>query len=125
MPRPRARPLTNWVLPAPRAPLKPMIQPGAASRPQRSPKAAVSSGLCEMNVTMSGERTDAFLVAQPQSWLWRDLPDATEFHRREGAAPRVGQRHGVSGGDGEEQFKVLAVGQCRQKRRPGRRFGAG
>ena len=44
-PSPRARPFTSCVLPAPRSPLKPMTQPGLASRAQVSPRASVSVAL--------------------------------------------------------------------------------
>src|SRR5437016_13684066 len=77
-PRPRARPLTSCVLPAPRSPVRPMTQPACASRPQCSPSFMVASGLLEMNVTMNGKRLNSLLVANGQAALGGDLADATE-----------------------------------------------
>src|SRR5712664_1862813 len=101
MSNPRAKPLTNSVLPAPRSPVRPMTAPCAASRPQRSHSAAVSSGrwemkmaivwvkrrsgvlgrrFVEMHIAATGEFAGAFLIAEPQSGRGGDLPDAGERH---------------------------------------------
>src|ERR1051325_3895244 len=94
MPRPRARPLTSWVLPAPRSPVRPITQPRCASRPHASPSACVSSALCEMNVAMQHQLPFAILVAQSQPALGGDLADATQLHGGKLLLPRVEQRHG-------------------------------
>src|SRR3989442_7655215 len=110
MSNPRAKPLTSSVLPAPRLPVRPMTAPCAASRPQRSPSAAVSSGRCEMkvaigrvkqrsrvlgrrfvemNIAATGEFAGAFLIAELQSGRGGDLPDARERHPRGLAVSRI------------------------------------
>src|SRR5882672_9469616 len=125
MPSPRAMPLTSCVLPAPKSPVRPMTQPALASRPHRSPSAAVSSGLCEMNVTMSGHRQVAVLVAEFNASGGDDLPDAGQRHIGELFLPRVEQRDSVAAGDGEQEFKVLTVGERGEQRRFGGGFGFG
>src|SRR5579862_4585268 len=111
MPSPRAMPLASCVLPAPRSPDKPMTSPLAAARPHASPSACVSSGLCEMFVAMGGQRADAFFGADGDAFARGDFADASELEFGKFLFPGVEQRHGVAAGNGEQQFKVLAVGQ--------------
>src|SRR5580658_1997282 len=72
-----------------------------------------------MNVAMSLQTTNARLVSQFQSLLRRDLPDATEAQLWKLLLPRVHQGDRVAAGNGEEQFKILAVAQSAQERRLG------
>src|SRR5213592_372238 len=125
MPNPRAMPLTSWVLPAPNSPLRPMIQPGLASRPHCSPRAMVSSGLCEMNVAMNGQRLHALLVAKLQAGLGGDLADAGEWHVDKLLLPAIQQRHRVAPRDGEKQFEVFPGGQGGEQGRFGGGVAAG
>src|ERR1017187_5049340 len=108
MPSPRASPLTNCVLPAPRSPDRPMTHPLSAARPHCSPSAAVSAGLCEMYVAMGRQRSHALLVTDVDSLARLDLADARQRKTGKLLLPRVEQRHGVAAGDREQQFKILA-----------------
>src|ERR1035437_2774756 len=119
MPRPRASPLTNCVLPAPRSPDRPMTNPLSAARPHCSPSAAVSAGLCEMYVAMGRQRSHALLVTDVDSLPHLDLADARQREGGELLLPPVQHRHGIAAGDREEQFEVLTVAQRRQQRRFG------
>src|ERR1035441_6493064 len=75
MPSPRASPLTNCVLPAPRSPDRPMTTPLSAARPHCSPSAAVSAVLCEMYVAMGRQRSHTLLVTDVDSLPRLDLAD--------------------------------------------------
>src|SRR5262245_9250379 len=125
IPRPRAMPLTSWVLPAPRSPLKPMTQPVCTAFPHCSPRAKVSSGLCEMSVAMNGQRPHAILVAKPQPRFGGDLADAAQAQLGELLLPSVQQRDSIYAGEAKEELEILAVGQRRQQRRFGGGFTAG
>src|ERR1017187_676011 len=125
MPSPRASPLTNCVLPAPRSPDSPMTSPLSATRPHCSPSAAVSAGLCEMYVAMGPQRSHTLLVTDVDSLPRLDLADACQRESRELLLPRVQHRHGVAAGDREEQFEGLTVAQRRQQGRFGRGRGLG
>src|SRR6185503_8003966 len=96
-----------------------MTQPGAASRPQRSPRAKVSSGLREMNVTMNVERADALLISESETRFCGDAPDTGERQFGKLLFPRIKQRHGLAAGDGEEQFEILAIREGGHDRRLG------
>src|ERR1039457_1663362 len=119
MPSPRASPLTNCVLPAPRSPDTPMTSPLSAARPHCSPSAVVSPGLCEMYVAIGRQRSHALLVPDVDSLARLDLADARQRESRELLLPRVQHRDGVAAGDREEQFEVLTVAQRRQQGRFG------
>src|ERR1035441_6422005 len=92
MPSPRASPLTNCVLPAPRSPDRPMTNPLSAARPHCSPSAAVSAGLCEMYVAIGRQRSHALLVPDVDSLARLDLADARQRESRELLLPRVQHR---------------------------------
>src|SRR6266850_2515072 len=79
MPRPRARPFTNCVFPAPRSPHKPITSPLGAVRPQVSPSASVSAGLCEMHVAICGQWSRAVLVFDGDPFPSGDFSDATQL----------------------------------------------
>src|SRR5882672_12502503 len=79
MPRPRARPFTNCVLPAPRSPHNPITSPLRAARPQVSPSASVSAGLCEMHVAICGQWSRAVLVFDGDALACCDFADATQL----------------------------------------------
>src|ERR1017187_4124015 len=96
MPSPRASPLTNCVLPAPRSPDRPMTSPLSAARPHCSPSAAVSAGLFEMHVAMGRQRSHALLVPDGDALARLDPADARQRETRELLLPRVKQRHGVA-----------------------------
>src|SRR6516162_586059 len=117
MPSPRASPLTNWVLPAPRSPESPSTQPFCAARPKRLPRASVSAGLCEMSVAMLLQRAHSGFVADADSFLGRNFADAGQLHLRELLFPGVQQWDGIAAGDGEQEFEILAVGQRGQESR--------
>src|ERR1019366_10747121 len=111
MARPPARPLTSRVLPAPRSPESAMTSPLRASRPQLSPSASVSAGLCEMFVTMDGQRPNAVPVAQMDSFARGDLADAGKGNFGELLFPGIEQGDCVAGRPREQQFKILAIAQ--------------
>src|SRR2546421_7433728 len=116
-PSPRARPLTNSVLPAPRSPVSPITMPMLAAFPHDSPRARVSSGLLEMNVAMSSQWLNTSFVANPQTGLGRDFADASQTQAAELAFPCIEHSHRVFARNGEEQFKILPVAQrCQQRR---------
>src|SRR5688572_13068994 len=125
MPRPRARPFTSCVLPAPRSPVSPITQPGCPSRPHCSPSAAVSSGLCEMNVAMSGQGTNAFFVTQANAGFGRHLANAGERQVGELSLPPIEQFHRAAAGEGEEQLEIFAIGERGKERRLGGGFRLG
>ena len=83
---------------------------------QSRPKAIVSSGLFEMNVAMSGQWTDSFVVAKCDAGSFNCLSDASEFCFWELVFPGVEQGNGIAAGDGEKQFVILAIGQCGHER---------
>src|SRR5262249_5185107 len=124
-------PRTSWVLPAPRSPLRPMSQPARAARAQASPRPAVSSALCEMNVSMLRHGADAVLVPQSEAGCGCDLADATQPEPGELFLPGVEKGDGFAAADGEEQFEILAISERGQQRWFGRglaarsRFGPG
>src|SRR5206468_1939912 len=124
MPRPRANPLTSWVLPAPNSLASPSTSPPRAARPHSAPNAAVSSGLCEMNVAMFGDFAHALLRADLQAGFRRYSANATQRQAGKLFLPGIAQWHGVLAGHREQQLEILAVGQRRQQRRQGGRFGA-
>src|SRR5512140_1302900 len=97
-PNPRANPRTSRVLPAPNSPERPMTRPGSATRPQASPNASVSLGLCEMNVAMGGKRAHALLVAQGDPFVTGDLSDTRKRQVWEPRAPGIKQRYRVLAG---------------------------
>src|SRR5260370_29430559 len=105
MPNPRAMPLTSWVFPAPRSPVRPMIQPSCASRPQDSPRASVSAGLCEMCIAMSLQGPDTVLIADSEALAGGDLADATKRQAGVLLLPGIQQRHSVAAANGEQQFE--------------------
>src|SRR5262245_13917373 len=105
-PSPRAAPRTNWVLPAPRSPLSPTTQPVDRVRAKAAAISSVSTGLCEMCVTMRGQRPDALLIPQVQTGTGRNPADAAQFDIRKPLLPAVQQRHGFAAGNGEEKFEV-------------------
>src|SRR5664280_2595515 len=117
MSRPRARPLTSRVLPAPRSPESAMTSPLRASRPQLSPSASVSAGLCEMFVTMDGQWPNAFPVAEMNSFARRDLADAGKGSLGKLLFPGIEQGDCVAGRPREQQFEILTIAQRRQQRR--------
>src|ERR1017187_400178 len=119
MPSPRASPLTNCVLPAPRSPDTPMTSPLSAARPHCSPSAVVSPGLCEMYVAIGRQRSHALLVPDGDALTRLNLADARQREIGKLQPPRVKQWHGVAAGDREQQFEVLAVGQRGQQGRFG------
>src|SRR5437899_1006120 len=119
MPRPRARPFTNRVLPAPRSPHKPITNPLWAARPQVSPSASVSAGLCEMHVAICGEWSRAVLVFDGDALARRDFADATELELGELCFPGIQQRNGIAASNRKEKLKILPVRQRGQQRRFG------
>src|SRR6266704_2759798 len=98
MARPRASPLTNWVLPAPRSPESPSTHPLTKARPQLSPSPSVSTALFEMNVAMGGERAHAVLVADRDPVRCGNLADAVQGQVGELLSPGVEQRHRIATG---------------------------
>src|SRR5260370_1283579 len=99
IPSPRATPLTNWVLPAPRSPDRPITSPLSAARPKVSPSRSVSAGLCEMNVAMRCQRPYSLLVADSDRIAGSNLPDAAQPHVGKLWLPGVEQRNGVTAGN--------------------------
>src|SRR6266404_681068 len=116
MPRPRARPFTNCVLPAPRSPDKPITSPLWAARPQVSPSASVSAGLCEMHVAICGQRSHAVLVFDGDAFACGDFADTTQLELGKLCFPSVQQRHGIAAANREEKFKILTISQRGQQR---------
>src|SRR5438105_1284052 len=125
MPKPRANPLTSWVLPAPKSPVRPITHPAAADLPQVSPSICVASGLFEMNVTMSGEWAGASFVTYFQPRLRNNLSNTGQFESRKFVLPTVKHTHGIFAGNGKQEFKILAIGQGGEQRRFAGRFGFG
>jgi len=74
----------------------------------------------EMDVASGLEGADATGVAESQAGGGRYFADATEAEFGELFAPGVGEGDGVTGGDGEEEFVVFAVGQGGEEGRFGR-----
>src|SRR5438445_10711422 len=117
MSNPRASPFTSCVLPAPRSPDKPMTSPLCATRPQASPSASVSAGLCEMYVAIGGQQSHPILVPNRDPLARRDFTDATQRHFGKLLPPGVEQRDRLAAGHREEQLKILPLGQrCQQRR---------
>src|SRR5580658_2336409 len=104
-------PFTNCVLPAPNSPERAMTCPRRAARPNFSPSASVSAGLCEMSVAMRVQFVRAVPVAECDALAGDNFPDAAQLQFREFFLPGVQQFHRVPGGYREHQFKVLAVRQ--------------
>src|SRR5580698_4353537 len=125
MPSPRAIPLASWVLPAPKSPDNPMTRPLTAARPQVSPSACVSSALCEMLVTMRGQRPGPFLVADGDAFAGGDFADARKLELGKLFFPRIKQWHGVAAGNGEQKLEILAVCERGEERRLGGPFRPG
>jgi hypothetical protein len=121
MPSDLAIPFTNWVFPAPRSPVTPKTQPWDAIAPSRAPKATVSAGLREMNVSMCGRFSYAIDVPQAQAGPIDDAADAGDRGLGKTGSPSIQDRDGVSRRDREQQFEILAVGECRQERAVWRR----
>src|SRR5690348_4308970 len=115
MPKPRAMPLTSWVLPAPRSPDNAMTNPVFAARPQASPRDSVSAGLCEMFVAMESHRASAGFVAERDAFAGRDFADARQREFGKLLFPGVQHRNGVLARHGEQEFKILAIGERRQQ----------
>src|SRR5579864_1116129 len=113
MSRPRAVPLTNCVLPAPRSPDKAMTSPRFAARPQLWPSDSVSAGLfVKMLVAMSGQRAGAGFIAKGDAFAGGDFADAGERNVRELLLPRIEHGNCIFTRNGEKQLKILAVGEC-------------
>src|SRR5579859_7198811 len=111
IPRPRARPLTSCVLPAPRSPQSPITSPDAIVRPHASPSATVSEGLCEMFVTMNGQWSHPMLVADGDGFSPGNFTDATQAKVRKLLLPAIQQGDRVAAGQSKQQLEILAVGQ--------------
>src|SRR6266487_3820367 len=73
-----------------------------------------------MNVAMSRQRANARLVANGDAAACVDSAKATEPKFWELLLPRVEQRHRVLARDREQQFEILAIGQCGDEGRFGR-----
>src|SRR6266853_4597476 len=116
MPRPRARPFTNCVFPAPRSPHKPITSPLWAAHPQVSPSASVSAGLCEMHVAICGQRSHAVLVFDSDALARRDFADATQLKLGKLFLPGIQQRNCIAARNREEKLKILSVRQRGQQR---------
>src|SRR5262245_33373763 len=115
-PSPRAMPLTSSVLPAPNSPVSPMTSPLMASFPQRSPSAWVSSGLFEMSIAMSRQELNPHFAADLKAWPFRHLADASEWQIRKFLSPGIKEWNCIPTSHCEEQFKILAISQCRLQR---------
>src|SRR6185503_5126155 len=75
-----------------------------------------------MNVTMGSQRLNPVFVANSQAGFSSDSADTSQPQLGKLLFPFIQQRHGVTAGDGEKKFEVLAVGQRRQQGRFGGRF---
>src|SRR5438477_1067162 len=113
-------PFTSCVLPAPRSPDNAITSPRRASRPQASPSDSVSAGLCEMLVAMRTQWSHATFIAKRYAFACGDVADARQRDFGKLLFPCVEHRHRVLAGDGEQQFKILAI---RQRREQGRLRG--
>src|SRR6266481_301407 len=116
MPRPRARPFTNCVLPAPRSPHNPITSPLWAARPQVSPSASVSAGLCEMHVAICGQRSHAVLVFGSDGRARRDFADATRLKLGRLFLPANQQKSRIPARNREENLNLLSIRQRGQHR---------
>jgi hypothetical protein len=67
--------------------------------------------MAEVFVAAGREFADAVPVADERGWAGSDAADAGDAHIRETFAPAIHDRNGVTGGDGEQQFEVFAVGE--------------
>src|SRR6266446_3208115 len=119
IPNPRARPFTNCVFPAPRSPHKPITSPLWAARPQVSPSASVSAGLCEMHVAICAQWSHAVLVFDGRPLASRDFADATQREFGKLFFPGIEQRHCIAAANRKEKLKILPVSQRGQQRRFG------
>src|SRR5437667_9836863 len=119
IPRPRARPFTNCVFPAPRSPHKPITSPLWAACPQVSPSASVSAGLCEMHVAICGQWSRAVFVFDSDAFARRDFADATQLELGKLCFPGIQQRNGIAAANRKEKLKILPVCQRGQQRRFG------
>src|SRR5260221_6343900 len=115
MSRPRARPFTNCVLPAPRSPHKPITSPLGAVRPQVSPSASVSAGLSEMHVAICGQWSRAVLVFDGDALARRDFADATQLELGKLCFPGIQQGNGIAAANRKEKLKILSVRQHGQQ----------
>src|SRR3954469_14938337 len=109
MPKPFAMPFTSWVLPAPRTPLRPTIQPRAAAFPHSAPMASVAAGSFEVSVTMGSERPSSILIAKRDSLAGGHFSDATQLNLGKLLFPIVQQRHRVPAGNAKQQFEIFTV----------------
>src|ERR1700736_3974828 len=103
LPRPAARPLTNWVLPLPSSPLSASTDPAVSLSANSRPNFSVSAGLFEMNVT-----TGQFRISD--CGLRNERADSGQREFREFSAPACLQPVAIAWRDGEEKFVIFAVG---------------
>src|SRR5205823_2418966 len=94
-----------------------------ADWPKCSPRAWVSSGLLEMDITMSSQRMNSRFVVNFQPGFGCDFTDAGQGQPGKFLLPGIEHGDGIVTGDSKEQFKILAVSQRGQQRRLARRFG--
>src|SRR6185436_2489274 len=89
------------------------------------PSALRYSTLLEMFVPMSGQQSHTLLVAEMDAFGGDNFANASQREFGKLFLPGIEQRNGIAGGDGKEQFKIFAIGQCGEQRRFGGRFRAG
>src|SRR5690606_30034812 len=118
MPKPCARPCTKVVLPTPRSPCSASTWSGGNAAASRAARARVSPAAAVVTPALSSAQMfEAIVVLPPQRGcrqfvVGHEAADAGERRAWEGALPRGGERGAVgAGGEREEQFVILAVGE--------------
>src|SRR6185295_2852462 len=76
------------------------------------PSALRYSTLLEMFVPMSGQESHTLLVAEMDAFGGDNFANASQREFGKLFLPGIEQRNGIAGGDGKEQFKIFAIGQC-------------
>src|ERR1019366_7485833 len=118
MPRPRARPCTNVVLPTPRSPCSARVQSGGSAAASSMARAWVSAAEAVATPARSLAKmlvaTVVVEIQRPGAWVAgpHEAPDARQARARKHAAPRLFEAPPFAvGRQREDELVILPVAQ--------------